>query len=75
MSQTEQELQLVDQAIAKILSGQVSEYEIKGRKATYLDLGTLQQLRSELRLRLQREQQAAAGNASRNVGIRWGTPQ
>lgn len=75
MSQTEQELQLVDGAISAILSGRVSEYEIKGRKATYLDLKDLRELRSELRLRLQREQQAEAGNTSRNVGIRWGTPQ
>lgn len=73
MSQTELELQAVDAAILKILSGQVSEYRIKGRLATYLDLSQLRELRAELRIRLQREQ-ALANNTSRNVGITWGNP-
>ena len=74
MSQAEQELELVEQAISKILSGQVSQYEIKGRQATYLDLNQLRDLRSELRLRVKREQDIEL-KRSRNVGIQWGNPQ
>ena len=74
MSQAEQELELVVQAISKILSGQVAQYEIKGRQATYLDLKQLRDLRSELRLRVKREQDIEL-KRSRNVGIQWGNPQ
>jgi hypothetical protein len=73
MSQTELELEAVNAAILKILSGQVAEYQIKGRQATYLDLSQLRELRSELRIRLQREQ-AAENGTSRNIGISWRCP-
>jgi len=74
MSQAEQELELVEQAITKILSGQVSEYEIKGRQATYLDLRQLRELRDELRLRIKREQDIQNGR-SRNTLIQWRNPE
>jgi hypothetical protein len=74
MSQAEQELELVEQAITKILSGQVSEYEIKGRQATYLDLDKLRELRNELRLRIKREQDIQNGR-SRNTLIQWRNPE
>ena len=74
MSQAEQELELVEQAITKILSGQVSEYEIKGRQATYLDLRQLRELRDELRLRIKSEQDIQNGR-SRNTLIQWRNPE
>ena len=73
-SHTEEELRLVDLAITKILSGQVAEYQIKGRAATYLDLRDLREIRSELRLRLSRETAAQEGRRQ-NIGIQWRTPQ
>lgn len=73
-SQTEEQLNLVDLAITKILVGQVSNYQIKGRMATYLDLKDLRELRNELRLRLSRETAAQEGR-KQNIGIQWGRPQ
>lgn len=63
-SEIEKELDMVVKTIKEILRNGVSEYRIKGRQATYLDLEQLRLLRAELRMRLSRE-----NGRSRNIGI------
>ncbi|MBT9158846.1 MAG: hypothetical protein DDT26_00094 [Dehalococcoidia bacterium] len=66
-SQTQRELDALDEAILSITAGKVSSYQIKGRMAAYHDLELLQRMRERLRLRLAREQ----GNSDK-VYITWG---
>lgn len=67
-SPQEIELDLVNAAIASVLKDGVAEYEIKGRKATFLDLNQLRELRKELNWKIATHNRRGL---NRNVKIRF----
>ena len=68
----EKELSLITQAIAKLASGAVAEYQIGDRRMRYQDLGELTERQAYLRTRIA----IASGRikpGGRNVGVRFGS--